>query len=78
MTESRAATTPGPVTRFEDARKSHSGRFRCFFADMLRGGIYLAPSPVEAGFVSLAHRKADIDRTLDAARRALQHAARLR
>ena len=69
---------PGPVTRFEEARKSHSGRFRRFFSDMLRGGIYLPPSPFEAGFVSLAHRKADIDRTLDAARRALQHAARLR
>jgi glutamate-1-semialdehyde 2,1-aminomutase len=35
---------------------------------MLEQGIYLAPSQFEAGFTSLAHTTADIDRTLDAAR----------
>ena len=69
---------PGPVTSFGDARKCHPGRFRRFFSGMLRNGIYLAPSPFEAGFVSLAHRAADIDQTLEVAGRALQSVARLR
>ncbi len=69
---------PGPVTSFGDARKCHPGRFRCFFSSMLRNGIYLAPSPFEAGFVSLAHRAADVDQTLEAAGRALESVARLR
>ncbi len=69
---------PGPVTSFGDARKCHPGRFRRFFSGMLRNGIYLAPSPFEAGFVSLAHRAADVDQTLEAAGRALQSVARLR
>jgi glutamate-1-semialdehyde 2,1-aminomutase len=69
---------PGPVRNFDDARKAHAGRFRKFFASMLAQGIYLAPSPFEAGFVSLAHKRRDLDQTLEAARNALRHAARVR
>ncbi len=67
---------PGPVRNFADARAADASRFRRFFAAMLEGGVYLAPSPYEAGFVSLAHRPADIDRTLELARGALRRAAR--
>ena len=45
---------------------------------MLEHGIYLAPSPFEAGFVSLAHRPADIAATLEAADGALKLVARVR
>jgi glutamate-1-semialdehyde 2,1-aminomutase len=69
---------PGPVRSYTDARKAHAARFRRFFHAMLDDGIYLAPSPFEAGFVSLAHRAADVDRTLEAARGALRRAARVR
>ena len=34
---------------------------------MLKCGIYLAPSPFEAGFVSITHTDAVIDTTLQAA-----------
>jgi len=53
-------------------------RFRKFFAAMLEAGVYLAPSPFEAGFVSLAHKPRDVEATLEAARRALRRAARVR
>jgi glutamate-1-semialdehyde 2,1-aminomutase len=33
---------------------------------MLRRGIYLAPSPFEAGFTSLAHSEEEIDKTIEA------------
>ena len=69
---------PGPVRSFDDARKHHAERFRRFFAAMLDGGIYLAPSAYEAGFVSLAHRPADVERTLEVARRAFATVARAR
>jgi glutamate-1-semialdehyde 2,1-aminomutase len=69
---------PGPVRNFADAQKSHQGRFRRFYRAMLRRGIYLAPSPFEAGFVSLAHGTRELDATLDAARVALRQAARAR
>jgi len=62
----------------EDARKAHAGRFRKFFAAMLAEGIYLAPSPFEAGFVSTAHRPRDLARTLAAAAGALRRASRVR
>jgi glutamate-1-semialdehyde 2,1-aminomutase len=68
---------PGPVRSFDEAKKSHAGRFRRFFAAMLEGGVYLAPSPYEAGFVSLAHGPRELDRTLEAARRAFRLAARV-
>ena len=69
---------PGPVRNFQEAQKADEARFRAFFAGMLQAGVYLAPSPFEAGFVSLAHRKADIDQTLDAARNAMLRAAQIR
>jgi glutamate-1-semialdehyde 2,1-aminomutase len=39
--------------------------FRKFFWSCLERGIYLAPSPYETGFLSLAHTEADIDETLE-------------
>ena len=38
--------------------------FRKFFWACLDRGVYLAPSPYETGFISLAHSEADIDETL--------------
>ena len=49
--------------------------FKTFFHRMLDAGIYLAPSPFEAGFVSTAHSGADIERTLAAAQRAMRELA---
>jgi glutamate-1-semialdehyde 2,1-aminomutase len=69
---------PGPVRCFEDAKRADAARFREFFHAMLDAGVYLAPSPFEAGFVSLAHDEADIDATLAAAEAALARAARVR
>jgi glutamate-1-semialdehyde 2,1-aminomutase len=58
----------GPVHNFEDAKHSDVTKFGRFHRGMLEQGIYLAPSQFEAGFTSLAHTEADIDRTLTAAR----------
>jgi glutamate-1-semialdehyde 2,1-aminomutase len=63
---------PGPVRSFDDAKKADPEAFRRFFHAMLEGGVYLAPSAYEAGFVSLAHGPREIARTLEAARRAFR------
>lgn len=60
--------TAGPVRNYEDAKKSDLSKFSRFHRGMLERGIYLAPSQFEAGFSSVAHTEADIDRTLAAAR----------
>jgi glutamate-1-semialdehyde 2,1-aminomutase len=41
--------------------------FNRFFHGMLARGIYLAPSAYEAGFVSSAHGKPELERTISAA-----------
>jgi glutamate-1-semialdehyde 2,1-aminomutase len=69
---------PGPVECFADAQAAEESRFRRFFAAMLERGVYLAPSPYESAFVSLSHRPADVEATLEAARFALRRVARAR
>ena len=52
------------VTDFASAKRSDTGMFRRFYAGMLEEGIYLAPSPFEAWFVSTAHDDRSIDKTI--------------
>jgi glutamate-1-semialdehyde 2,1-aminomutase len=66
---------PGPVRNFQDAAKADAKRYRAFFHAMLDAGVYFAPSPFEAAFVTTAHGEAEIDETLEAARRALRKAS---
>lgn len=56
-----------PVFDFASALKSDTGAYAVFFREMLARGVYFAPSQFEAFFVGLAHRREDLDRTIDAA-----------
>ncbi len=56
----------GPVRNFEEAKTNNSELFGKLHREMLKRGVYLAPSPFEAGFTSLAHSEGEIDRTLEA------------
>jgi glutamate-1-semialdehyde 2,1-aminomutase len=58
---------PGPISNFEDAKKSDLNRYTKFYNGMLAQGIYLAPSQFEAAFVSAAHDDAVINTTIKAA-----------
>lgn len=64
--------TDKPVRNFDDVRSTNIKQFKRFFAEMLRQGIYLAPSAYEAMFVSLAHSKQDIEKTIEAAKNTFQ------
>jgi glutamate-1-semialdehyde 2,1-aminomutase len=63
--------TAGPVRNYEDAKQADLAKFGRFHRGMLERGIYLAPSQFEAGFTSLAHTEADIDRTIAIAKAVL-------
>jgi len=60
--------TDQPVTDYASAKLCDTARFGRFFHWMLAGGVYLAPSQFEAGFVSAAHSEDDVARTVARAR----------
>ena len=62
---------PGEVTGWDTVSTSDRDGFGKFFHRMIEEGVYMPPSPFEAMFVSTAHTDADIQATIDAARRAL-------
>ncbi|TAE73346.1 MAG: glutamate-1-semialdehyde-2,1-aminomutase [Verrucomicrobia bacterium] len=56
--------TDREIVNVDDVMKQDLGLFKRFFWGCLEKGIYLAPSPYETGFLSLAHTEADLDDTL--------------
>ncbi|HQP30687.1 MAG TPA: aminotransferase class III-fold pyridoxal phosphate-dependent enzyme, partial [Deltaproteobacteria bacterium] len=62
---------PGPVNSFAAVMASDAQRYARFFHAMLASGVYLAPSPYEALFISSAHGAAEMDKATDAVRTAL-------
>ncbi|HEX6265357.1 MAG TPA: glutamate-1-semialdehyde 2,1-aminomutase [Burkholderiales bacterium] len=59
-----------PPRSFAEVMQCDRERFNRFFHEMLKLGVYLAPSAYEAGFVSAAHGDNEIEETLKAARTA--------
>jgi len=59
------------VRDYESAKESDCELFARFFAGLLKRGIYVAPSQFEAGFLSAAHSREDLERTLEAVRASL-------
>ena len=55
------------ITRYDQVTACDEQRFSQFFHGMLGEGVYMAPSPFEAGFVSAAHDERAIETTLVAA-----------
>ena len=52
---------------YASAQQGDAKRYARFFHEMLDRGVYLAPSPFEALFPSLAHGSAEIDTVINAA-----------
>jgi glutamate-1-semialdehyde 2,1-aminomutase len=63
--------TAHPVRDYGSATTADTNRYARFFRAMIVRGVYPPPSQFEAWFLSAAHTKADIDRTVRAARAAL-------
>jgi glutamate-1-semialdehyde 2,1-aminomutase len=61
-----------PVTNYTEAKRCNTDLFARFFWAMMERGVYLPCSQFEAAFVSAAHTEEDIERTIAAARSAMQ------
>jgi len=59
-----------PVTDWESASKADTAAFGKFFRLMLDAGIYLPPSQFEAAFLGAAHSEEDVQKTIEASRKA--------
>jgi glutamate-1-semialdehyde 2,1-aminomutase len=57
--------TSEPVYDFDSAMKCDTERYGAFYRYMLEGGVWLAPSQFEAGFISAAHDRIHLEKTLD-------------
>jgi glutamate-1-semialdehyde 2,1-aminomutase len=64
--------TEKPVNDFKSALASDTDLYGKYFHEMLNRGIYLAPAQFEALFVSTAHSKEDLDKTIRSHKGALQ------
>ena len=62
--------TDSPVTGYASAKASDLEKFKRWYQCLITNGVYAAPSQFEAMFLSCAHTDADIDRVLDAAKKA--------
>jgi glutamate-1-semialdehyde 2,1-aminomutase len=67
--------TAGPVRSFEEARRADPTFFGRLHRAALRRGVFLPPSPFEAGFLSLAHDDLVIEDTIERLQAALVEAA---
>lgn len=56
--------TDRDIRNVSDVMRQDLEFFKKFFHGCLGRGVYLAPSPYETGFLSLAHTEADLDDTL--------------
>ena len=59
--------TKNPVFDFNSVKETESAKYASFYREMLAQRIYLAPSPFEALFVSLAHNEKIMKKTIDSA-----------
>jgi glutamate-1-semialdehyde 2,1-aminomutase len=63
--------TDREIVNVDDVMKQDLAFFKKFFWGCLEKGVYLAPSPYETGFLSLAHTEPDLDDTLTVFREVL-------
>jgi glutamate-1-semialdehyde 2,1-aminomutase len=57
--------TDREIVNVSDVMRQDMALFRKFFWGCLARGVYLAPSPYETGFLSLAHTELELDQSLE-------------
>jgi len=61
------------ITNYQEARECDLKKFAHYFHNMLEEGIYLPPSQFETNFISIAHKKREIKKTLKAVDKAFKY-----
>lgn len=62
------------IIDYDSVKTSDTELFKRYFHAMLEEGVYLAPSQFEAGFMSMAHTDKDVEKTIEASKKALKKA----
>ena len=65
-----------PVTNYQTAIRADAAKYGTFFKGMLARGVYPPPSQFEAWFLSAAHSRRDVEKTIKAAREVMKDVAR--
>jgi glutamate-1-semialdehyde 2,1-aminomutase len=68
--------TSEPVKNYQTALRADTAKYGTFFKGMLARGVYPPPSQFEAWFLSGAHTRRDVEKTIKAAREAMKEVAR--
>ncbi|MGQ0605345.1 MAG: glutamate-1-semialdehyde 2,1-aminomutase [Candidatus Nitrosotenuis sp.] len=58
--------TDKPVIDYASSKKADGKKFHKLFHNLLKKGVFIAPSQFETGFFSYAHTNADLTKTIDA------------
>jgi glutamate-1-semialdehyde 2,1-aminomutase len=66
-----------PVHDYRSATGADTNQYARFFKGMLARGVYPPPSQFEAWFLSTAHTRKDVDKTIAAAKGAMKEVSRL-
>jgi glutamate-1-semialdehyde 2,1-aminomutase len=61
-----AFTEKDAITSAEDIDPNSMSYFKTLYHSLLEQGVYLGPSGYEVGFMSSAHTKEDLDKTIAA------------
>ena len=69
--------TSAAVRDYQSALRADTARYGRFFKGMLARGIYPPPSQFEAWFLSGAHTRRDVEKTIKAAREAMKDIGRM-
>ena len=62
----------GPINNYDDVKKCDVPKFNKYFEELIKRGVLLAPTQVEAMFLSNAHTDEDIEYTINASYEALK------
>ena len=61
-----------PVVDYVSAKSSDTQKFTVYFNELLKQGVFVPPSQFETCFLSTAHSKDDLERTVEAIDSALR------
>lgn len=66
---------PQKPKNWSEVELANKEQFKIFFHSMLEQGVFYAPSPFEAAFISTVHTDTEVDLTIEAAHNALKQVA---
>jgi glutamate-1-semialdehyde 2,1-aminomutase len=61
-----------PVVNYSSAKKADMAKFKKLFEELLKNGVFIPPSQFETVFLSYAHSKNDVKKTITAYEKALK------